>query len=1019
VLAKFYADVLPQTGYFCLFDHNTKQHIWAESHDELVHRTQRFGDTPNVYFGTAGYNSTFNRKAPNVRTLRSLRLDIDAGAKKFAKHPDGAYPTQRDAIAAFVGFTKATGFMPTYVISSGEGLHLYWCFNEDLAPADWMPLALGLQALGHHHGLKIDPTTTKDTTRILRPPGTIHHDDVRVTILRDTGVVWSMDALRAKLAVAAPEPEVEIVVPEGRVYDTSINKDAIIEPVKRPPVSAFAVAAKCAALHHVASVKGDVQEPYWRAMLGLVKHTIEGEDLAHDWSSGHPDYDPDQTQKKIDGWNAGPTTCAEFANHTNLCETCEFRSPALKSPITLVNPPVPAAAPEAEVTANIAPAAAPLPPPPRANGRPWEAYMPPKFSVKARVPGPGYDMVYSMPSDEETEDGQPIATNVPFASTVFWISHWADAQEDNVARVQAYKLGPDGTTTTFTIDQDVLAMKNELIKFLGGQGIQLTNHRKAHMAVHDFARAAVQSITHSGKRLQIADHLGMRITDKGELLATQGVHTIFPDGHIERSMIAKKLEAVAGQFQIPLPGDGVYGEWKPDVWPYIEERAKKHVAFLQKYYGGEGMERFQLAIMMGLASPFMPFATGEFQSGSVLPRGGLSVSLFSRESARGKTTAVQSAILAFGKPSSLTNDGGSRGATGMARVERLTIHGTLPNIMDEMGSATPEEVAGAVHMVANGASRERSGREGGLNISAPWALINLITTNTSQRDMIANVQESSDAIQRRLLEINVDGMPDHNRDDRHGFARDWVDMNTNCVGALGAVIHREICKMGLADVTALTMGCVEKADRLTGAKVAERFQYRGLGAVMALHLTLAKIGVEIFPLKGVFDAFKTAHDSAQSFIDENVMPKGLELLSRLLHDLAPHTLVTETDQRRVNGYRESAEHPLNERMPDVVHARHIRSTGRTYLSVDAAKAWCRKHNIPETEVTKPAREEGVFELFEGIRRLSSKKFDLFKGMASSTGTYIKVYSIDKRLMAQKLGQPMDDIVQVNNVVRLR
>ena len=98
-------------------------------------------------------------------------------------------------------------------------------------------------------------------------------------------------------------------------------------------------------------------------------------------------------------------------------------------------------------------------------------------------------------------------------------------------------------------------------------------------------------------------------------------------------------------------------------------------------------------------------------------------------------------------------------------------------------------------MVANGAGRERGNQDGGLNIAAPFALINLITTNTSQRDMIVNVQESSDAIERRLLEINVDGLPDHDRDQRHSFARDLTEVGANCIGALGAVIHREICRM--------------------------------------------------------------------------------------------------------------------------------------------------------------------------------------------------------------------------------
>lgn len=1027
MLEKFYRDVLPEEGPYCLFTLHDKAHVWADSIAQLVTKTENRTDMLGVYFGTAGYRTTASREKTNVRALRALRIDIDAGAAKFAKDPKRNYRTRKLALAALIAFIKESGLVPTYIVSSGEGLHVYWCLDADCDPATWEQMAEGLQRRGEDCHLLIDTKCTKDTARVLRPPGSIHHEGARVTILQHTGVVWNVGTLRAMLVSDGAATDVVQLTPT-RQYDMSVNEDVRIEVIHRPPVSALAVAEQCAALHHVAATGGEVPEPYWRAMLGLVKHTIEGDDLAHEWSMGHPDYDEEETQKKIEGWNAGPTTCAEFENHTDACRTCVHRG-TVRSPVLLVNPPLPTPVPppatDPAPRAAVSPAApTPVPPlPPLANAKPWENHLPSKFEVRARLPGPGYDMVYMMPTGEQTEEGQAMAEPVPFTHTVFWMGHWADAEGDDVARVQVYKLDPSGSVSCFTLDQDVLAVKNDLIRFLGGQNIHLTNAKGAHMAIHDYARAALHLISQSGKRMQITDHLGMRILPSGELVATQGVHTIFADGHIERSMLSQKLETVAEQFQIPLPHEGVYGEWQPDVWPYIEERARRHVQFLQQYYGAPGLERFQLAIMMGLASPFMPFVTGEYQSGSVLPRGGLSVSLFSRESARGKTTAVQAAILAYGRPASLTNDGGASGSTELARVSRLSMHGSLPNIMDEMGSATAEAVASAVHMVANGAARERGSREGGLNISSPWALINLITTNTSQRDMIANVQESSDAIQRRLLEINVDGVPDHTHDLRHSFARDWAEINNQCVGAFGAIVHREICKLGLQKVTKLTMDCVEKADQMTGAKVSDRFQYRGLGALLAMHLVMKKAGFEVFNIKGVVDAFKIAHDATQDFIAQNMMPKdGLEILAKMLHELQPHTLITRDERPRVSGIEDREDVILNERIPDVVHVRHVIATGRSYLSVDAVKAWCRKYQVPETEITKRGRAEGVFKLYAGGRN-SSEKYNLYKGLRQSTGTYIQCYSIDRKLLARKLGIADDGSVTVeppvSNVVALR
>jgi len=1012
MLQEFYRDVLPDTGYFCLTLLPEGRHLWVQSTEALAQLTERYASREGVYFGTAAFQSDESRKQDNVLGLRSLRLDIDAGAKKYAKDPDGTYPTQRDALAAFVGFTRSTGLAPSYVISSGEGLHVYYCLDETLAPDAWMPLADALALLVGQHNLRVDPTVTRDTARILRPIGGLHSEGKRVTTLKSSGLVYSVEALRAKLPVAAPT----------RKYDTSINDELDLTPVG-PPSSAYKVATNCAALRVVAETRGDVQEPYWRAMIGLVKRTVEGLDVAQEWSSGYDGYDPDEVERKFNNWSTGPTTCAEFARHSDKCKTCEFQG-KVKSPINLglmTTPEIEELPEEKQPTVEL-PAEVIV----KQTGMPWDGCIPPSFEV-IQDKQSKYVLVYSVVIEKESETGEKVPTvvHVPFTHDIFWFGQWAEAGDSNDTAQVTVHLWTGDYVRTYLMDQSLVASPFKLLEFLAGKAIHTTNHKRAPQAMQDYAKGLLQRIKSTGKRPKIDDHLGMRILPDGQLVCAHGAHIIFGDGHIEAAQLSPALRAVSEQFPLPIPGS-FSGEWEPEVFDtHILPRAKKHIEFLRQYYGSEGMERFQLAIMLGLASPFMPFIKGEFVTGSALPKqSSLSVSLYSRQSARGKTTAVSSAILAYGKPSELANDSGKTGATDNARFSRLSIHGTMPNIMDEMGGATAQSVAQIVSSVANGASKERSTKDGGLSSAPAFSLINLMTTNTSQRDMISAVQDNSGAIQYRLLEINVEDMPEYDQELRDGFSKDWAFINQNCVGALGAMIHRAICAMGIAGVNKLVMECSARAASRIGADQNARFQYWGLGAVFALHVVLSKMGMQLFDLQKLVDTFKAAYDAGNAYINQNVLPSdNLELLRRALTDLAPHTIITE-GETHVNPHTTKFDEPLNARVPDTIHARHIKCTRRTYLSQTALREWCHAKGISEHELIKDARKTRAILTREtkgmgGVTyKASAEYFNLTKGMRANMNLRVRCYVVDTRRLFGLIGVDSDTWAEGGNVVSL-
>lgn len=982
MLQEFLGDILPEHGYYCLCLLPDGKHIWTDNLPELAFLATKYQDRTGVYYATAAFQSDESRKQDNVLSLKAFRLDIDAGAKKHAKDPNGTYPTQRDALVALMKFIGDTGLAPTYIVSSGEGLHVYYCLDTPVAPAAWVPVAEAMKAACVAKGFKADPSVTSDTARILRPVGALHSEGKRVSVLKKTGKVYDLDRItRAFPAIVA-----------ARKYDTSINADVDLV-YQGPPSSALKITEHCAALREVAVKRGDVQEPLWRAMIGLVKRTVEGADIAHEWSDGYDGYDYHATQRKFDAWATGPTTCAEFSKHTQACQDCQYRG-KVKSPINLGL----MTAPEIE---ELPEEKKPEPPPPSKDrvetGVPWQGLIPENYEVLKA--GNEHVMVARVQTTKESETGEeiPVIQSIPFTNDVFWFGEWAEAYDSHdTAQVTLFSWN-NGRPKQYMMDLSLVARQSNLLEFLAGKAIQTTTHRKAAQAMQDYTRDALQRLKNIGRRMKIGDHLGLRVQEDGELVAAHGKHIIHSDGSIAEAFVSASLRSVAEQFPLPLP-ESRTKRWAPDVWAsHIEPLARKHVDFLKKYYLREGMERFQLAIMMGVASPLMAFVTGGFHTGSTLPRmSALSVSLYSRESARGKTTAAMAAALAYGRGTELANDAGRRGATDNGRIARLSMNGTMPNIMDEMGGANAGSVADMVSAVANGAGKQRATRDGGINEAAPWALVNIITTNTSQRDMICAVQENSGAIQYRLLEIDCDNMPEYDQDLRDSFADDWAEVTRDCAGALGAILHREICAQGVDQMNKLVADCCSRASVALGADQTARFQYRGLGAMFAAHLLLSKLGLSPFPLAGMVEVFKEAYEANKDFVAETVLPNdGVALLNEFLADITPNTIITE-NQSRLGRFSTKFDEPLNARVPDVIVARHVKSLKRTFFSQAALRKWCGEKGVSEREIVKGAKAKGVLVPFvrgtTGVS-YSTERLDLTSGMRTSMDVRLRCYQV--------------------------
>jgi len=326
-LLSFLRHVLPLDGHFCLF-HKAEgypKHEWFDSLEALARACEHHHDTVDLYFGTASYAEPTERTQTNVLALKSLRIDIDAGEKKFAKDPEGTYPDQREALIALNATLKGGLPKPNLVLTSGEGIHAYWYLNAAAEPEEWQKCAGALQRAAQHLGLKVDTKVTRDTARILRPVGSLHNNGKRVgEVLCKTMVEsdYTLAGIQKTCSDLLPEEDLFALAAESSKLKRNINDD-ILE-IKGPPASIVKVADHCASIAWVRDTKGSVPEPVWRSFMGVAKYCEDGEQFVHEWSTGDSRYDYHETQAKFERWETPPATCDSFVPF-GKCKDCKYR----------------------------------------------------------------------------------------------------------------------------------------------------------------------------------------------------------------------------------------------------------------------------------------------------------------------------------------------------------------------------------------------------------------------------------------------------------------------------------------------------------------------------------------------------------------------------------------------------------------------------------------------------------------------------------------------------------------------
>lgn len=338
-MIEFVKKLLPDTGCYCVGRAVLKKDgkfwldntFWPSKEDAYNYMKSLDKAGHTVFMAQSGFREGSEHKTQaNVIASKSFWIDVDCGESKD-------YKTQVEGIKAIKEFCSVTGLPLPAIVNSGNGLYTHWPMDRDLLPSQWQGVANGIKKLYSHYTFKFDDSRTSDISSVLRAIGSHHKKDPLnpklVRLIYDTPpfnfdefaeiIRIALEAAKIDTRVFTP-PEISKLNDEFSAgLNESFQSDADL------------VASKCQQIGLFKTTLGNIQEPLWYAGIGVLKFTVNGEDIIHKWSVGHEDYSVSATQRKIEQHKVAPTTCHYFGEiNPTGCVGCTHNG-KVKTPLTL------------------------------------------------------------------------------------------------------------------------------------------------------------------------------------------------------------------------------------------------------------------------------------------------------------------------------------------------------------------------------------------------------------------------------------------------------------------------------------------------------------------------------------------------------------------------------------------------------------------------------------------------------------------------------------------------------------
>ena len=848
----------------------------------------------DVYFGCATYGQANNRTQDNVVFARSFWCDLDCG-------PGKGYATQAAAVKAVVAFCKAVGLPTPMIVSSGKGIHIYFCTPEDITPANWTQTAELLKRATKKFKLQVDYSRSTDRASVLRCIETRNHKDPSNPLpvkLLHKGQITTHPEFHLQLTKYVGEAD-DLGI-EGAVDPRLAGDNADLASPRREfkPSDANAIADRCAAIGAMRDTGGNIAEPHWYAAIGVLARTKQGGIICHEWSKGHPNYSRLETQTRIERslGLSGPTTCDKMSDGFASCQSCKYRG-NIKSPIELGE-----AAPAAVVTDQVTVQATATTPPPTSDIPDF-----PEHYGWGLYPGTKGKEVLWVEHWEDIEDGEGGTTPGWVKSTLLPYKLWPIARVETSAKVYSMNMYMEkerGDVTEFALDSSVVAEGgSKLFSELGSREMNL--NQKDKIAIQQYLNAWVghlrQTYAATPSITQYGWHNGGFIVGRDNLHGTG----------IGKAVLR---EAAADYAEFFEPSGDL------DTW----------VDAVDKAYNHPGLEALQFCVLGSFAAPLWSLLMGS--------AGGVIVYAHSKDTGLGKTTAQKVGLSAWGNPANLVRQEG--GFTINALYGHIGVMQNLPVVIDEFTNSKTDFASQLVYSVSAGQGKARMSQDAKLQKTANWSTIVLASGNNLITEKLSVHRADASAEMSRVWEFTVAcKSPLDKRLAKPLFRK--FDENYGHAGRA----YMEYVVANKDKIRKMLAAVQDRFDVDHDITQGERY-WSALHACVLTSLAICrKLGLVQFDQAAMKSWIKKQLQTNRWQISSNV-PTMLDQFANMLLDLGPGILTTIGDGQNNGPIR--VERPI---VGPVTGRIILADPGNTavreviYIASDAAKKWCVKHSV--------------------------------------------------------------------------
>ena len=719
----FVKDVLPRTGILYVITRprigKSTRHHECSSYLDVEVTGRKYARTNDVYFALASFDEPYRdddgkirrRTKRQAKFLSSFFLDVDCGLNK-----KNAYKDKRTALRALLALCKGLALPRPYVVDSGNGLHVYWPLRHEVTAPEWAEVATLFKAIRQHVKFISDPARDCDVCSILRLPGTFNHKrgvSVPVKLLCEAAPAKDFSWWREHLQRLASKLGVEVLQAPARPSRRSDDLTAGL--YEDTPCDAGKVAEACAQVRLMRDRRGDVSEPHWRLVLGLLRHCERGYEVAHEWSRGASSYDPDALRDRWERWEGGPPTCATFARDGDgSCDGCAHAG-QITTPLQMGRRPPP----QAEQ------------PKPKVVKAPTKkkALELPEFAK-----GYEYKQGYMI---RWVRDAQGELKAKKFCRDELHVVRRFHDSDGAKCRVVALASGPDNKKFVKSADLPVslvAAGGADFKKALGENEIMASPDRGAWDHLSAFIQDELHRLQQKQKAIKLYDTYGWH-----EAGFVWGGNIYLRDGDV--SPVHLGGGAKERQAQLKVRTGGSLARWSDAVnWLYARE----------------GMEALQYVVCCAFGSVLGPFQPSIYH--------GIPVALVGTESGRGKTSACTVATSVWGDPDAMFLNS-TMGATVNARNALMGTLRNIPVLIDEITNIRIDELSKLLYAISNGADRLRlerkRGSSGAYTIAERfrWNLVTFLTSNSPLIDLLLSGSSNMTPEAMRVVEINLDKSP--------------------------------------------------------------------------------------------------------------------------------------------------------------------------------------------------------------------------------------------------------------------